>query len=61
MNDFFHNTLIKAGWLRTEGDFFHASYGKCYGDSDDASARSLLSMQRASGFHMLGNSLIRDF
>jgi Leucine-rich repeat (LRR) protein len=54
MNDFFHNTLVSAGWLRTEGAFYHASYGKCYGDSDDASARSLLSMQRASRFPYVG-------
>ena len=54
MNDFFHNTLARAGWVRTKGDFFHASYGKCYGDSDDANARSLMSMQRASRFPYVG-------
>ena len=54
MNDFYQNTLVRAGWLRTETDRYHASYGLCYEESSLKDPKRVLSIQRVSRFPDVG-------
>ena len=54
MNDFYANTLLRAGWLRTETDRYHASYGLCYQEIKPHDPKNILSIQRVSRFPDVG-------
>jgi Leucine-rich repeat (LRR) protein len=54
MNDFYANTLLNAGWLRTDTERYHASYGLCWEENKPKDPKRILSIQRVSRFPDVG-------